>query len=86
MHNNTSDLGNLCLFLAFLTCSISGENKHFETPTNPAVHARVPGGSSGGAAVAVAADLVEFSLGGLLLFWYYLFGFMVHGEFIVICG
>ncbi|KAK2385679.1 translocon at the outer membrane of chloroplasts [Trifolium repens] len=42
---------------------ISGENKHFGTPTNPAVPARVPGGSSSGAAVAVAANFVDFSLG-----------------------
>ncbi|KAJ4848375.1 Outer envelope protein 64, chloroplastic [Turnera subulata] len=43
--------------------SINGENKHYETPTNPAAHARVSGGSSSGSAVAVAADLVDFSLG-----------------------
>ncbi|XP_059643101.1 outer envelope protein 64, chloroplastic [Cornus florida] len=43
--------------------SISGENKHYDTPTNPAAPARVPGGSSSGAAVAVAANLVDFSLG-----------------------
>lgn len=43
--------------------SISGENKHYGTPTNPAATARVPGGSSSGAAVAVAANLVDFSLG-----------------------
>ncbi|KAK6921289.1 Tetratricopeptide repeat [Dillenia turbinata] len=43
--------------------SIMGENKHYGTPTNPAVPARVPGGSSSGAAVAVAANLVDFSLG-----------------------
>ncbi|XP_027344441.1 uncharacterized protein LOC113856680 [Abrus precatorius] len=42
---------------------ISGENKHYGTPTNPAVPARVPGGSSGGAAVAVAGNLVDFALG-----------------------
>uniref|UniRef100_A0A5B7B3V0 Amidase domain-containing protein n=1 Tax=Davidia involucrata TaxID=16924 RepID=A0A5B7B3V0_DAVIN len=42
---------------------ISGENKHYGTPTNPAAPTRVPGGSSSGAAVAVAADLVDFSLG-----------------------
>ncbi|KAK6925297.1 Amidase signature domain [Dillenia turbinata] len=45
--------------------SISGENKHYGTPTNPAVPARVPGGSSSGAAVAVAANLVDFSLGNI---------------------
>ncbi|XP_065849955.1 outer envelope protein 64, chloroplastic [Euphorbia lathyris] len=46
-----------------LAYSINGENKHYGTPTNPAVPARVPGGSSSGAAVAVAANLVDFSLG-----------------------
>ncbi|KAK9278959.1 hypothetical protein L1049_028541 [Liquidambar formosana] len=43
--------------------SISGENKHYGAPTNPAAPERVPGGSSSGAAVAVAANLVDFSLG-----------------------
>ncbi|CAN1159254.1 Translocon at the outer membrane of chloroplasts 64 [Linum perenne] len=43
--------------------SINGENKHYGTPTNPAAPALVPGGSSSGAAVAVAAKLVDFSLG-----------------------
>ncbi|KAH7549407.1 hypothetical protein JRO89_XS13G0026600 [Xanthoceras sorbifolium] len=43
--------------------SINGTNKHYGTPTNPAAHSRVPGGSSSGAAVAVAAKLVDFSLG-----------------------
>ncbi|KAL3529130.1 hypothetical protein ACH5RR_008452 [Cinchona calisaya] len=42
---------------------ISGENKHYDTPTNPAAPARTPGGSSSGAAEAVAANLVDFSLG-----------------------
>ncbi|KAF5734563.1 Toc64 family protein [Tripterygium wilfordii] len=46
-----------------LAYSINGENKHYGTPTNPAVPARIPGGSSSGAAVAVAANLVDFSLG-----------------------
>ncbi|KAF9671309.1 hypothetical protein SADUNF_Sadunf12G0034000 [Salix dunnii] len=46
-----------------LAYSIHGENKHYGTPTNPAVPARVPGGSCSGAAVAVAANLVDFSLG-----------------------
>ncbi|CAL0313772.1 unnamed protein product [Lupinus luteus] len=46
-----------------LAYGISGVNKHYGTPTNPAVPARVPGGSSSGAAVAVAANLVDFSLG-----------------------
>ncbi|GAB4845309.1 Translocon at the outer membrane of chloroplasts 64 [Ancistrocladus abbreviatus] len=43
--------------------SFSGENKHYGTPTNPGAPARVPGGPSSGAAVAVAANLVDFSLG-----------------------
>ncbi|XP_059290441.1 outer envelope protein 64, chloroplastic isoform X1 [Lycium ferocissimum] len=42
---------------------ISGEQRHFDTPTNPAAPARMPGGSSSGAAVAVAANFVDFSLG-----------------------
>lgn len=41
----------------------TGENKHYGTPVNPAVTSRVPGGSSSGAAVAVAAGLVDFALG-----------------------
>ncbi|XP_042502519.1 outer envelope protein 64, chloroplastic [Macadamia integrifolia] len=43
--------------------SVNGENKHYGTPTNPIAPARVPGGSSSGSAVAVAAKLVDFSLG-----------------------
>ncbi|XP_021909346.1 outer envelope protein 64, chloroplastic [Carica papaya] len=46
-----------------LAYSINGENKHYGAPTNPAAHARISGGSSSGAAVAVAANLVDFSLG-----------------------
>ncbi|XP_050258714.1 translocon at the outer membrane of chloroplasts 64 [Quercus robur] len=46
-----------------LAYGISGENKHYGTPTNPTIPAKVPGGSSSGAAVAVAANLVDFSLG-----------------------
>lgn len=48
-------------------CSINGTNKHYDTPTNPAAPSQMPGGSSSGAAVAVAADLVDFSLGELFL-------------------
>ncbi|CAO2185164.1 unnamed protein product [Urochloa humidicola] len=44
-------------------CSIDGENAHYGTPTNPCAPDRVPGGSSSGSAVAVAANLVDFSLG-----------------------
>lgn len=43
--------------------SISGENKNYGTPTNPTAPALMPGGSSSGSAVAVAANLVDFSLG-----------------------
>ncbi|XP_031500209.1 amidase 1 [Nymphaea colorata] len=43
--------------------SINGENKHYGTPTNPSAPMRVPGGSSSGSGVAVAAKLVDFSLG-----------------------
>ncbi|KAF9605500.1 hypothetical protein IFM89_017519 [Coptis chinensis] len=43
--------------------SINGENEHYGTPTNPCAPDRVPGGSSSGSAVAVAAELVDFSLG-----------------------
>ncbi|XP_035546720.1 translocon at the outer membrane of chloroplasts 64-like isoform X1 [Juglans regia] len=46
-----------------LAYGISGENKHYGTPENPAASGRLPGGSSSGAAVAVAANLVDFSLG-----------------------
>ncbi|XP_042002419.1 outer envelope protein 64, chloroplastic-like [Salvia splendens] len=46
-----------------MALGVSGENKHYESPTNPAAPARVPGGASSGAAVAVAAKLADFSLG-----------------------
>ncbi|CAN4088737.1 unnamed protein product [Withania somnifera] len=46
-----------------MTFGISGEQRHFDTPTNPAAPARMPGGSSSGAAVAVAANFIDFSLG-----------------------
>lgn len=47
--------------------SIIGDNKHYGTPVNPAAPTRVPGGSSSGSGVAVAADLVDFSLGMFIL-------------------
>lgn len=47
--------------------SISGENEHYFTPTNPTAPSKTPGGSSSGAAVAVAANLADFSLGELHL-------------------
>lgn len=48
--------------------SVTGENKHYDGPTNPAAPARIPGGASCGAAVAVAAKLADFSLGEPLPF------------------
>lgn len=42
---------------------VSGENIHYGTPINPEMPAHVPGGSSSGSAVAVAAGLVDFALG-----------------------
>jgi amidase len=46
-----------------LAFSLEGENAHYGTPTNPACPDRLPGGSSSGSAVAVAAGLVDFALG-----------------------
>lgn len=46
---------------------ITGENKHYGTPINPQVSSCIPGGSSSGSAVAVAAGLVDFALGKLRL-------------------
>lgn len=40
-----------------------GTNPHFGTPGNPADRARVPGGSSSGAAVAVADGMCEIGIG-----------------------
>lgn len=56
----------LQFFCECIIFSINGENKHYGTPNNPAAPACVPGGSCSGAAVAVAANLVDFSLGNLL--------------------
>lgn len=44
---------------------ITGENVHYGTPVNPQVPSCIPGGSSSGSAVAVAAGLVDFALGRL---------------------
>lgn len=63
-----------CLVKAGATCigktvmdemaySINGENVHYGTPRNPVAADHIPGGSSSGSAVAVGANLVDFSLG-----------------------
>jgi amidase len=46
-----------------LMFSINGENAHYGTPVNPAAPDRIPGGSSSGSAVAVAARLADFAIG-----------------------
>jgi amidase len=46
-----------------LCYSLSGENFHFGTPTNPKAPDRIPGGSSSGSAAAVAGGLADFALG-----------------------
>jgi amidase len=43
--------------------SLTGENAHYGTPVNVNAPGRIPGGSSSGSAAAVAAGLVDFSLG-----------------------
>ncbi|MGY6410088.1 MAG: amidase [Alkalilacustris sp.] len=46
-----------------LAWSLNGENVHYGTPRNPAAAGRIPGGSSSGSAVAVAAGLADIGLG-----------------------
>ncbi|GLX70044.1 amidase [Paenibacillus glycanilyticus] len=46
-----------------LMYSINGQNEHYGTPINPKAPDRIPGGSSSGSAVAVAAGAVDFALG-----------------------
>ncbi|WEG14805.1 amidase [Pullulanibacillus sp. KACC 23026] len=46
-----------------LMYSLNGENFHYGTPVNPISSDRIPGGSSSGSAVAVAAGCVDFALG-----------------------
>lgn len=42
---------------------LEGRNAHYGTPVNPACPDRIPGGSSSGSGVAVAAGLVDVALG-----------------------
>lgn len=46
-----------------LAWALTGENAHYGTPMNPAAPSRVPGGSSSGSAVAVAAGFCDVALG-----------------------
>lgn len=46
-----------------LAFSLEGENWHYGTPLNPRCPDSLPGGSSSGSAVAVAAGLADFALG-----------------------
>src|SRR5262245_28847013 len=46
-----------------LAFSLEGENEHHGTPVNPRAPGRLPGGSSSGSAVAVAAGLADLGLG-----------------------
>ncbi|WMM91415.1 amidase family protein, partial [Heyndrickxia coagulans] len=41
----------------------NGENFHYGTPVNPVLKDRIPGGSSSGSAVAVAAGCTDFAIG-----------------------
>ncbi|XP_059297080.1 outer envelope protein 64, mitochondrial [Lycium ferocissimum] len=42
---------------------VTGENVHYGTPSNPKLPSHIPGGSSSGSAVVVAAEVVDFALG-----------------------
>ncbi|KAM1201111.1 hypothetical protein FF1_017419 [Malus domestica] len=46
-----------------LSFGITGENVHYGTHVNPQLQSHIPGGSSCGSAMAVAAGLVDFALG-----------------------
>jgi amidase len=46
-----------------LAFGLEGANAHYGTPVNPACPDRIPGGSSSGSGVAVAARLVDCALG-----------------------
>lgn len=61
--SNTKNFVMLVYLTIILKCSINGDNKSFGMPTNPVALDRIPGGSSSGSAVAVAAGFVDFALG-----------------------
>ncbi|KAL1289598.1 outer envelope protein 64, mitochondrial isoform X1 [Arachis ipaensis] len=46
---------------------ISGQNHHYGTPINPRTPSCIPGGSSSGSAVAVAAGLVDFAIAAVFV-------------------
>lgn len=46
-----------------LMYGLNGENAHYGTPVNPKGANRIPGGSSSGSAVAVAAGITDFAIG-----------------------
>lgn len=46
-----------------LAYSLNGQNAHYGTPANPAAPGRIPGGSSSGSSVAVAAGAADIGLG-----------------------
>lgn len=53
----------LCFYTLLACIRITGENVHYGTPVNPALQSHIPGGSSSGSAVAVAAGLLDFAIG-----------------------
>ncbi len=54
-------IGKACMHE--IGCGVTGINLHYGTPVHPHVPGRMPGGSSGGSAVAVAAGLCPVALG-----------------------
>lgn len=46
-----------------LMYGLNGNNIHYGMPINPKAPDRIPGGSSSGSAVAVAAGIVDFAIG-----------------------
>lgn len=52
-----------CTHTDELMFGLNGENYHYGTPINPVAERHIPGGSSSGSAVAVAAGLADFAIG-----------------------